>query len=299
LVYRDRTLGELQLAWYNRAGTRQESVGEPGLYSYMNAAPDARRLAVHRSDPETRTPDIWSLELTNGILTRVTSSGGAFPIMSPDGREVVFSSDREVKPGLYRKKIGGTAEELLLESNELPVAQHWLRDGSILFSLEVPHTVPAKGDFYLLPMSGARKPVLLFETAFAKRSARVSSDGRWVAYQSDASGRWEVYLAAFPSFTENRQVSVGGGCQPVWREDDKELFYLSLAGKLMSIDVRSAKMGETSVPRMLFQVPFQVDERGRQYSVSGDGDMFLFPEQVERTSPPITVVLNWTAALKR
>ena len=175
----------------------------------MNLVPKARRLAVRRHDPETRAEDVWSLELSSGIFTRVTSSGGGFPIMSPDGGEVVFSSDREVKPGLYRKKIGGTAEELLLESNELPVAQHWLRDGSILFSLEVPHTVPAKGDFYLLPMSGARKPVLLFETAFAKRSARVSSDGRWVAYESDASGRWEVYLAAFPSFMEDRQVSVG------------------------------------------------------------------------------------------
>ncbi len=123
LVYRGPASDDVQLTWYNRAGTRQVSVGEPGRYSYMNLAPDARHVAVHRSDPETRTEDIWSLELSSGIFTRVTSSGGVFPIMSPDGREVVFSADRHGKPGLYRKVIGGGAEELLLESNESPVAR--------------------------------------------------------------------------------------------------------------------------------------------------------------------------------
>ncbi|MCU1273366.1 MAG: Serine/threonine protein kinase [Bryobacterales bacterium] len=300
LVYRGPASGNIQLAWYSRDSTRQASVGEPGRYSHMNVAPDGRRLAAQRSDAETRTEDIWSLELSSGIFTRVTSSGdNLFPVMSPDGREVVFSSERSDKPGLYRKVLGSGAEEMLLESNEWPIAQQWLKDGSILFFFEETlHTFGAKGDFYRLPMSGERKPVLLFKTAFAKRSPHVSSDGRWLAYQSDESGTWEVYLAAFPSFTKNQRVSVAGGCQPVWRKDGKELFYLSLDGKLMSIDVSSGATGAISVPRVLFQVPFQVNEGAEQYSVTGDGNKFLFAEPVERTSTPITVVLNWTEGLK-
>lgn len=165
LVYRGPASGNVQLAWYNRDGTRQASVGEPGRYSNLNVAPDARRLAAQRSDTETRTEDIWSLELSSGIFTRVTSSGdNLFPVMSPDGREVVFSSQRSGKPGLYRKVLGSGAEEMLLEWNEWPIAQQWLRDGSILFffgdrgaTLAVDAlTFGGKGNFYRLPKSGTK-----------------------------------------------------------------------------------------------------------------------------------------------
>ena len=234
LVYRGPTKNQVQLAWYKRDGTRQVSVGTAGFYEHMHMMPDARRLTTQRFQQDTATEDIWSLELSSGIFTRVTSSGdNIFPVMSPDGREVVFTSQRSGKPGLYRKILGSREEAMLFESKEWPIAQQWLNDGSILFLFKATlHTFGTKGDFYRLPVSGERKPALLFKTAFAKRSPQVSPDGRWVAYESDESGGWEVYIAAFPSFMKNRQVSVSGGCQPLWRKDGKELFYLSPDGKL-------------------------------------------------------------------
>jgi hypothetical protein len=178
----------------------------------------------------------------------------------------------------------------MLESNEGRFAQQWLKDGSILFA-----TADA---FYLLPTTRERKPVLLYKSEFFKNAARVSSDGRWVAYQSLETGRWEVYIGAFPSFTEKRPVSNGGGRQPLWRKNGKELLYLSPDGKMMSVAVKGGIRLETGVPQVLFQSPVRTDNHGQQYSVAGDGKRFIFMEPVEESGKPFTVVLNWNAGLK-
>jgi Tol biopolymer transport system component len=128
---------------------------------------------------------------------------------------------------------------------------------------------------------------------------QVSADGRWVAYETDESGQVQVYVAAFPSFNQKRQVSNGGGCQPHWRKDSKELFYLSLDGKMMSVAVQSNTSIETSAPKEMFRTSMQSDSSIAQYAVSGDGKRFLFGEPVETGNSPITVVLNWDAGLKR
>ena len=119
--------------------------------------------------------------------------------------------------------------------------------------------------------------------------------GRWPR----ESGRWEVYIAAFPAFTEKRPVSTGGGRQPLWRKDAKELLYLSPDGKMMSVDVKGGMRLETGVPKVLFQSPVRTDNKGQQYSVTGNGKRFIFAEPVEESSKPFNVVLNWTAGLKR
>jgi hypothetical protein len=120
-----------------------------------------------------------------------------------------------------------------------------------------------------------------------------------VAYYSDELGPMEVYLAAFPSFRERRQVSSGGGCQPQWRKDGKELFYLSLGGKMMSVAVKGDTSIEASAPRELFRTGMRVDINNSQYAVSKDGMRFLFGEPLDAGSSSITVVLNWAAGLRR
>ena len=295
LVYRAVSSKMSQLAWYGRDGSRLGPVGEPGMYDVISMSPDDTHLAVQFRSPERTNYDIGTLELATGIFFRQTfdSNENVSAVWSPDGRELIFSSDRrgDEKYDLYRKTVGGRAEAPILESNEGKFAQQWLKDGAILFA--------SANSFYLLPPTGERKPVLLYKTEFFKNAARVSSDGHWVAYQSRESGRWEVYIAAFPAFTEKRPVSTGGGRQPLWRKNGEEVLYLSPDGKMMSVDVNGGTRLETGVPKVLFQSPVRMDNNGQQYSVTGDGKRFVFAEPVEEGSKPFTVVLNWNAGLKR
>jgi hypothetical protein len=148
-------------------------------------------------------------------------------------------------------------------------------------------------------LSGNRKPVALMKSEFAKDEPHVSPDGRWIAYNTTESGRWEVYVAAFPGFTAKRQVSNNGGAQALWRKDGKELFYLSPDGKLMAVDVKAGVTIETGPPKALFQTPLVVSPVDDQYCVTADGQRFLLGEPVGNAANPITVVLNWTAGLKQ
>ena len=299
LTYSSATSENVQLAWYGRDGKRLGSIGEAGRYEDISLSSDLKHLAVQRRDPHTAMFDIWTVDLSNGIFTPLTFHvpHAQFPVWSPDGRDLVFSSDRKGDDRLVldRWAVGGGAEERLLEPNQsFQIARQWLTNASVLF------TSGSSGDFYLLPLHGKREPELLLKTESRKASPHVSPDGRWVAYQSNESGQWEVYLAAFPTFTEKRRVSNKGGCQALWRRDGHELFYLSLDGELMSADLTPGATLATGVPRALFQTPAQVEPDMDQYAVTGDGKKFIFLEPLEQEdAKPITVVLNWTARLKR
>jgi len=303
LAFGNEASGINQLIWYKRDGARLGSIGEPvkAIIFAIALSPDEKRLAVNRVSPETNAGDVWTGELSTGIFTRLTSGSDQdlSPVWSPDGHELAFSSDRGrfLAGGginLYRKPAGGGEQELLFASErECKFPRQWLPDGSILF--EVWADTP--GAFYLLPRFGNRKPVLLLKNEFVTNLPKVSSDGRWVAYYSEESGKSEIYVAAFPTFKEKRQVSNGGGCQAQWRKDGKELFYLTLDGKMMSIDVRRGTKLETSTPNVLFQVPFRVTVRGRrEYCVTGDGQRFIFGEPIE-AGKSLNIVLNGIAGL--
>jgi eukaryotic-like serine/threonine-protein kinase len=295
LVYRGVGSADVQLAWYNRDGKRLGPVGQPGAYGIITLSPDEKRVALERFDAQLRTNDLWTLELASGIFSRLTFNPAdeTDPVWSPDGRELVFSSNRQGATNLYRKVIGGGDEELVLDSAEQKYPKLWMKDGSILF-------ISAQGKtFYHLPLVGDRKPVVLTHSEFDRDNPRISPDGHWIAYNSLESGRWEVYVAAFPSFQEKRQVSGSGGCQPLWRKDGTELFYRTLEGKQMVVEVKTGSKLQTGVPLLLFQTPARVDPVQSEYAVTGDGKMFLFREPVGEGTAPITVVLNWSAGLKR
>src|SRR5262249_9643321 len=133
---------------------------------------------------------------------------------------------------------------------------------------------------------------------YSKDEPRVSPDGRWVAYNTNESGRWEVYVASFPEFTERRQVSSNGGVQGFWRKDGKELFYLALDGAMMLVPIKLGQQFETGSPRVLFQTRIPVGPTRDQFAVTGDGQRFLVIESLETDTKPFIVVLNWQAGLK-
>jgi Tol biopolymer transport system component len=165
LAYRSET-SKVQLAWYRRDGKRLAAVSEAGLYGQIALSPDENRLAVGRPNPQTNTTDLWILELSDGILSRLTfdpSSDDDDPVWSPNGRELAFSSRRKGNYDLYRKQLGGDDEVLLLQSGKANYAEVWLPDGSLVFNQN------ATG-IYQLPLSGERKPMRLLETEFQKTS---------------------------------------------------------------------------------------------------------------------------------
>jgi DNA-binding winged helix-turn-helix (wHTH) protein/Tol biopolymer transport system component len=298
LAYASTPSSDMQLAWYSRDGKRLGSIGKPGRFDEVRISPDETRVAVQQPDPHTGKPGIRAMELSTGILTAVTSNQAASrdPVWSPSGRELVFTSDQGGQHCLYKKIVGSENEELLFPSNDQRdfAAMQWLPDRSILLR--------SVWDFSRLPLTGKRELELLLKTEHATTLPQVSPDGHSVAYQSDESvrsGLFEVYLAAFPSFGEKRQVSNASGCQPLWRKDGRELFYLSLDGNLMSVDVGCTAGLKTSVPKVLFRAPGPVQWRFNQYCVTGDGKRFIFGEPVEEPGKPFTIVLNWTAGLKR
>jgi Tol biopolymer transport system component/predicted Ser/Thr protein kinase len=281
----------LQLAWYGRDGKRLSSIGEPGNYGEIMLSPDGKRLALERIVTDGEPTDIWILGLESGIFSRITFDPALDdnPVWSPDGRELIFASTRKGAFDLYRKVIGGGPDQLIFASNNQKWPHLWLKDGkSILFT--------DGKSFYRLPLEGKREPTTLLESQFANDLPRVSPDERWVAYQSNESGRWEIDLATFPAFADKRQISVNGGCQPIWRKDGKELFFLTPDGKLMAADVKAPHVG---VPHALFQIPSTVVPVNVEYAVSGDGKKFLLREPVDDNNDSIGVVLNWAAGLKR
>ncbi len=291
------------LAWHDRSGKLLGSVNEAGGYSQIVLSPDQERVAVERrstglAEGPLFFADIWLLELSSGIFSRFTfhPDREADPIWSPDGKRVAFASYRNGLAGLFQKSFGGSEVEELFRSEEAYFPEAWSKDGDIiLFSWN-----PESGNsVYALRLGEDEEPRLLLEDRFHKDEFHVSPDQRWISYNSDQTGRSEVYVASFPDFSETQQVSRDGGCQALWRGDGKELFYLQLDGKMMSVEVKVGSTLETGISKVLFQTGVNVHFGFDQYCVTGDGQRFLLIEPVEGDAEPIHVVLNWFEELKR
>jgi Tol biopolymer transport system component len=257
-------------------------------------------------DPQIRNIDIWLFDLARGASTRfnVHSALDLSAVWSPDGRRIAFRSNREGAFHLYQKEASGAGqEELLLKTAANKCPTGWSHDGSLLLYQELnPKT---RSDLWVLPLE-RRQPSPWLRTDFDERNGRFSPDGRWVAYDSDESGRYEVYVRPLsPGAAAAGQwpVSTGGGEEPRWRGDGKELFYLGPDRKLIAVEVKTAGgRFEAGIPRELFTTraaTFHV-AFSALYAVTADGQRFLInTEGEEAVSHPATVVINWTAGLKK
>ncbi|MFL6227625.1 MAG: protein kinase domain-containing protein [Pyrinomonadaceae bacterium] len=293
---------DTQLTWFDRAGNRLGTVGEPGPYDSLDLAPDGRRAAVMQFDADGRAADVWTVDLARGARTRLTFDPHSDdnPLWSPDGSRIAFSSNRQGPNfDLFAKSASGTGEdELLLHTDEEKYAAGWTPDGqSLLFDN---WHANGRACVCLLSLTGERKPrTLLCSDAFSQQDARLSPDGRFMAYESNESGRWEVYVQPYPLTGEKWQVSNGGGGFPRWRGEGRELFYMA-SGKLMSVEPDAAGKFESAAPRQLFQMPIKLAGSGSPYAPTHDGSRFLVVATAAASNPtPMVVVLNWTADLKR
>ncbi len=300
LVYRTGGGARRQLVWFDRAGKSLGALGSPGEWHDFKLAPDEKRIAATRR--EQGNTDIWVHELARHTGARFTfhSAFDGYPVWSPDGARIVFASNREGISNLYLKASSGASEEeLLLKSNESKYPTDWSPDGRHLLYWSL--AGKTGHDLRVLPFEGERKPVPFLQTEFTELFGRFSPDGKWIAYASDESGRYEVHVRGFPKSGGKWQVSNGGGSRPRWRRDGKELFYLTADAKLMAVEVKAAGATlEAGQPRELFQtsaanLAFYTD----LYDVTGDGKRFLVNSALEETAAaPITVVENWAAGGK-
>ncbi len=305
LVYRSGSSDAAQLIWFDREGKHLETVGPTVGQSAPWLSPDEKRVAFGRLDLQGGSSDIWLIELSRGIPTRFTfdQANDSAPVWSPDGSRIVFCSNREGSLNLYQRAASGAGnDEVLLKSDNSKLPNDWSADGKfILYQEQAPKT---GWDLWVLPLSGEQKPFPFLQSEFYEGQARFSPDGKWIAYSSDESGIWQVYVQSFPASGGKWQASTNGGVQPQWRRDGKELFYLSSDRKLMAVELKgSGSTFEAGVPKELFELRLiSVGLPGPRnfYVAAAAGQRFLVvstPE--ERISTPTTVVLNWTADLKR
>jgi serine/threonine protein kinase len=316
LVYRAFGGGFAQPTWYDRQGKALGTTGEPGnFFVSVELSPDGTHAAVSEIDTRGQLPAIWLLDFSRGTSTRFTfgSASAVDAVWSPDGKRIAFASNRGGTGNfdLYQKPASGTRdEELLLKSNVSKYPTSWSRDGRFLLYTEV--DPKGKGGLWVLPLTGEKKPFPFLRPEFIETDTggQFSPDGRWVAYISDESGREEIYVRPFsPESGETSAgaegkwlISNGGGNQPRWRGDGKELYYTAPDGKLMAVEISTNTRFQAGVPRVLFQAaPTMTSPFGySQWSVTADGKRFLIPAPAAHSEQaPFTVVVNWPALLKK
>jgi Tol biopolymer transport system component len=292
--------GELQ--WRNRRGELQSSVGAAGEFLHPRPSPDGGRIAVGRFDAQSGTYDVWLIDTSrNDAATKITFGPASerFPVWSPDGRQLAFAaqSTRGLSD-IFVKPVDAAAEARLVVGRGTDritqFVTDWSRDGRyLLFQAQ---RLATNWDLDVLDLQRGTTSTFL-STPFVEVQPQLSTDGRWLAYSSDESGRQEVYVRSFPDGESKWPVSVAGGQQPRWRADGRELFYMALDGTILAVPIAPGTRFQAGVPVPLFKasVADLSPQFGRDYAVSHDGQRFLINWRAEDKAHA-TIVLNWTAS---
>jgi dipeptidyl aminopeptidase/acylaminoacyl peptidase len=315
---------DIELVWLDRSGKRVgEALGQTSTAApYAAISPDGKTVAYDRLDPQTGFSDIWLHDLATGGESKFTfnSRNNDLPIWSPDGATIAFFSDREGGNHVYRKVTNGAGPDEVLDKDEFEtLLDDWSRDGRYLIEAKTVPKPTFHREVWVLPLAPPdttgeksgdtkRSPVLpqkaypYLRGEFNQRYAKLSPDGKWLAYQSDETKRYEVWVQTFPTPGGKWQISTNGGEYPVWSKDGKELYFLEAAPgrKMMAVEVKagSVRGSPFGVPQTLFDAPLL-----GLFDVSKDG-RFLVPSRIrspEQPAPvaPISVVVNWAEGLRK
>ena len=317
LVYGTGSVGvpPRTLVWVDRAGREEAIPTPPRAYAYARLSPDGRRVALDARDEQQ---DIWIWDLARRTLQRLTIDPGInrVPVWTPDGKRVVFSAVRDRVESLYWQPFDGSgAMERLLNDTQVQNvvnAQSFSPDGEqLIFTTSV--GVPF--DLGIMTLGATRTTKMLLHSAASEVNAEISPDGRWLAYQSDESGRDEIYLRPFPDVDAGRrQVSTTGGTRPLWSRNGRELFYYVALDTIMAVSIGAGSNHPNSAdpanltlgnPQTVVKGPYALAlNAGRHYDVSVDGKRFLLFKDAptsagqKSAAPELHLVLNWTEELK-
>ena len=292
------------VVWVNRQGREEPTRIPPRPYDQMRLSPDATRLALFSGDQES---DIWIWDLARETLTRFTfdATPDILPLWTPDGRRIVFASQRAGAFNLFWQSADGTGVvERLTTAPYTQNADSFSPDGTRLVLRELGGKTGS--DLSLLTMDGKREMSPLLQTSFDERNGEISPDGRWLAYESNESGQSQIYVRPFPAVNGGRwQVSTAGGARPVWARSGRELFYLDGTGFVTSVPVQGTSSFSAGNPTRLFEAKTVSSfPNGRHYDVARD-ERFLVIKNAPASNPAsnetpasMVVVLNWSEELK-
>jgi len=292
---------DLQLEWFDRAGKSEGTVGRPGIYYAPRLSPNGEKLAVGLAPPGSPARDIWIFDQASHNETRLTFDQlhNAFPVWSPDGTRLAFTANPKEEFHIYVKSADGSGtRQALVEDDATEYVDSWSPDGKYLAYQRQQSGKPG-WDIWVLPLFGDRNPFPVVQSQSNKDDPSFSPDGKWLAYDSDESGQWEVYVMPFPHGEGRWQVSKGGGEQPRWRGDGKELFFVGAGNRIMTAEVRdkgaSLEIGAgQSLPIHTTASPY------RTYDVTADGKKFIvISDSAGLNAKGITIVANWPALLDR
>jgi Tol biopolymer transport system component len=294
LAYQNIDEPKQQLVWLDLAGRRAGVLNEPGIYGAPRISPDGRYVAVDRGLPHQDASDIWLYAVDSNrkyqFTAEPTHNGAA--VWSPDGKQIVYYSNPGGHFDLFRRTMGTSVEqETIANSSADKYPCDWSPDGKYLLYGSM--GASTNSDLWAMPVKTGGDPFIFLQTVEAEGYARFSPDGKWVAYQSDASGRSEVYVEPFPRVERHSkrwQISTDGGGLPKWRGDGREIYYVTSNGRMMAVSVYFKDGLAPQPPRMLFQVPV-LPHAWPMFDATSDGRRFLVNTPQEwSTSSLITVV---------
>ena len=302
-----RLSAERQLGWFDRTGRPLGWIGAAGLDSNPALSPDGRHLAIGRYDPETATSGVWILDLEhNGIASAMTPHRmwANCPVWSPDGSRIVFvSGETATGSSVYEKNLTEPTEDRVLAQHLNACPLDWSHDGQFVLYSTSREAGLSESSLWLFAFDGRNAPKPVFSPWPRSIWARIAPNGQWMAYVSDTTGRYEVYVRSLPPREGGPwRVSSNGGIDPQWRADGQELFFIGADGQLMAVPVTTDGRFEARTPTALFLTgldPVGIPGSGRnQYAVSADGTRFLLNQPRSDAVPAaMAVVLNWQSAL--
>jgi Tol biopolymer transport system component len=280
-----------KMTWMDRQGKVIAPLGDVAQHDMIRLSPDGKKLATTIIDPSTGTGDLWVYDIARQVKSRLTFSemNDQEPIWSPDGTQIVYQAAGSGIGDMFIRPANGTEDaELLYGTEQIEVPQDWSKDGKyILFD----HGA-GKFDVWVLPMEGDKEPYPLVEGPFDEGYARFSPDGKWVAYISNESGKYEMYATRFPSGEGKWQLSVGGADWAIgWKDDGSEIYYLNLQGAVVKVGLSLGDDLVADLPEEMFPTL-----TSRTYASTTNGERFIIgvPEAPVSTYP-ITLIINWQA----
>jgi eukaryotic-like serine/threonine-protein kinase len=296
--------GGSQLIWYDASGHQgQTLLPETAIYYNPTLSPDGSRLAV--TIETNGIGDIWVIDLARHTKTRITFGPlySSTPVWWPDGKSIVFGyGPTGTATALYRQNADGTGtKQKILDNPGISVFPFSISpDGRYLAYMRRDPKSTTSWDIWALPLAGEGKPFPVVSTNFLDVTPAISPDGKWLAYADNETGAYEVYIQPFPGGAGRWQVSTSGGAVPSWRNDGKELFFLSNDQQMMAVDVNpKGDAPQLGTPRALFKVATVTGPAG-PYTASADGKKFLINSApAQSIAEPFTLVTNWPADLKQ
>jgi hypothetical protein len=290
-----------RLEWFDRAGKQTGTFGDPGPHFNPRISPDGTHIAFDMYDTGTQTTQVWVGDVSRGVRTRLTSgpSSNSGPIWSPDGSRIAFQSDRKHQADVFVRHRDGTGgDEAITDEEGQKIPTDWSSDGRFvtLFDREAGGARLIR--LSAISLSGDRKAfTVLPPLPGFLGDVRLSPDGRWLAYDTDESGRSEIYLISFPEAQGRLQISNAGGTKAKWTRGGREILYTAFDGKVTSVEIDASRGLRVGTPRPLFPLP---EGTGALWDVSADGERFLLNVPVIKSSSiPLSLVVNWTAGLRK